>query len=457
MDPTAYLAKYILDPIATSRDRSNRPSILAELEASQFYTPDRLQSMQRERLKTLLVHADANCPFYRERFERFGFNPEECQSIDDLAVVPVIRKADIQQHADRMKAQNIPTDRLVVNQTGGSTGAPLRFYHDIDLLHRRQAATYRHDRWAGWDIGQKMAVLWGNRVDMGTEPSLRSRLRTRLYDRRMILDTSNISRDKLADFADQLRSFRPPVYLAYANSMFLYARFLRENRITDYHRPHAIITSAELLTSDQRALIEDVFACRVFNRYGCREHSIIASECAEHSGMHMVAEHLLVEILKPADGSPDIPGRIVITDLFNFGMPLIRYQIEDLGEFVPGSCACGRGLPRLNIVGGRVTDFLVTPDSRVISGASMTIYFVATVPGVAQAQIIQKTRDHLILKVVPNNKFDDNSLRVIAEKVREFFGPTMKYEVEKVVSIPSTASGKHLFSICELDPMEFLT
>jgi len=344
----------------------------------------------------------------------------------------------------------------VPNQTGGSTGAPLRFFLDRQRLFSRKAATIRHDRWSGWDIGQKMGVLWGNRVDFAPKKSLKQRLVTKLTDRRLMLDTSDITPKVLAEFAEALRRFRPPIYLAYANSIYLYARYLKEKG-GDYHRPNAIITSAELLTEPQREVIESVFECRVFDRYGCRETSMIASECPAHDGLHINAEQILVEFeYADGDDSGDRPGSIVLTDLLNYGMPLIRYRIEDMGRPVTGTCSCGRTLPRMHLSGGRVTDFLVTPEGTVISGASMTIYFVATVPGIAQAQIVQKRIDHLVLRLVRSETFDEASQRVLAEKVAEFFGTRMTFDLEFVDRIASTASGKHRFSISDIDPMEYL-
>ncbi len=456
MDLIAPLARYLIEPIVAYREGSDHLSILSELERSQYASPEEIEQIRLERLKRLLNHAQQNSPFYAKRFAEHDFDPSQVTSLSDLTKLPVIRKADIQRHAADMKATNM-AGSILPNQTGGSTGAPLKFFVNRERTFSQKAATWRHDRWAGWDIGRKMGVLWGARVDFDKKVSIKDRLRTCLADRRLILDTSNITPQILADFTEALRSYRPPTYLAYANSMYLFARYLKENNIRDYHRPQGIITSAELLTDPQRALIEEVFECRVFNRYGCRETSIIASECSEHNGLHINAEQVYVEFVRDSGvASKAQPGNIVITDLLNYGMPIIRYQIEDMGFAQDQSCPCGRGLPLMQMAGGRVTDFLITPEGKVISGASMTIYFIATVPGITQAQIIQKQKDHLILKVIKNEKFDNNSLKILKHKVAEFFGPNMKYDLESVDRIPSTASGKHLFSICELDPMQFL-
>ncbi len=230
---------------------------------------------------------------------------------------------------------------------------------------------------------------------------------------------------------------------------------LKQTNSTDHHRPGAIITSAELLDPEQRSLIEAVFECRVFDRYGSRETSVIASECEKHSGLHIGAENFLLEFIK--ENKPVKPGeygKIIITDLMNYGMPFIRYQIEDAGVPSDETCACGRGLPLMKMAAGRVTDFLVTPERKIISGASLTIYLVANTPGVAQAQLVQEKIDEIIFRIVKGENFGEKSLAYLQSEIPKFFGPSMKYQIEYVEQIPLESSGKYRFSISKVDPAE---
>jgi len=458
MDMIQIAARYIFEPLVARREGSDHLQILRRLEKTQFLSRAELEKLQLERLAVILKHAYKNCPFYRERFDRAGFKPGKLGSLDDIETIPPLTKAEIQQHRDKMIAVNIDEKDLVANQTGGSTGAPLKFYHNRQRLFSRKAATMRHDRWAGWEIGSKTGVLWGNRVDFSAGQGWKAGLRRRLWDRRLILDTSHITGERLRRFIDDLRHYRPRVILAYANAVYLLARFIKENNITAYHRPRGIITSAELFHGFQRELIEEVFGCPVFDRYGCRETSIIASECSEHSGLHINAESLLVEFRdKNGRCRNGRSGQIVITDLLNFGMPFIRYRIEDIGTPLDTACSCGRGLPLMKMAGGRVTDFIVTPENKIVSGAAMTIYFVAETPGIAQAQLVQKRKDFLLIRLVRDDSFGDTTHETIKMKMAEFFGRNMHYEIEFVESIPVEPSGKYRFSISEIDPLEYLS
>ena len=458
MDIYQPIAKYILDPIFAYYENSLHPEYLEEFERTQFMTEEKIADRQFFLLKNLLIHAYTNCPFYTKRFDEVSFNPNLFSNFEDLKKIPVLTKQDIQQNLESLTAINYAPENLHLNQTGGSTGSPLKFYVDQERLQSRKASTYRHDQWTGWDIGVKTAVLWGHHGDFLPARNWKNEIREEYYERKLFLDTSSITEENMSTYVKQLNFFNPKIYLAYANSMYLFVRYIKENNITDYHRPKAIITSAELLTQQQRELIEETFACKVFNRYGCRETSIIASECNAHSGLHISADTLYLEFVnKNVDVAFGETGRIIITDMLNMGMPLIRYQIEDAGTPLAGDCACGRSLPRMKITGGRVTDFLVTSERKVVSGASMTIYFVATVAGIAQAQIIQKVVDSLTLKIVKSEHFSDTTEKEIADNIKQYFGAGMKYEVEYVDKIETTASGKYRFSISYIDPMEYLS
>src|SRR5262249_37736012 len=152
-----------------------------------------------------------------------------------------------------------------------------------------------------------------------------------------------------------------------------------------------IVTSAEVLTEADRTLVEQTFGCPVFNRYGSREVSVIATECECRTGLHVMAEGLLVEVVRgEAHARPGELGAILVTDLLNYGMPMIRYHIGDTGSWADGACPCGRGLPRLASVAGRVSDFVVGADGRVVAGLWLLHTLVAHRVSLGQVQIRQQ-------------------------------------------------------------------
>lgn len=450
MDWYAPIAKHIIHPLWAFKDGETHMSLWRELEKSQHFTPERLNDLQLTRLKTMLKHAYDNSPFYKKRFDEAGVSVDEVRDFLDISGIPPLTKEDIQNNKEELRAANIPESDLMPDRTGGSTGKPLQYYRDKRRMDYLRAAAMRHDRWANYQVGDKMAVIWGNRHDFSKGQAFKARMRNRLLDRKRVLDSSFVTEERMMEFAQTLREFQPKAILAYANSCALFARFLIDQGICDI-KVESIITSAEMLREGEREVIEEAFGGKVFNRYGCREMGVIATECEEHSGMHINAECAFVEFVR--DGRPaDIGknGDLLITDLLNFGMPFIRYRIEDVAIQTDRRCSCGRGLPLMEKVSGRVTDFLIARDGRRVSGASLTIYLIANTPGVRQAQIVQELPSELNLRIVRGPDFTDDSIEFLHMKVPEFFGHDMKLNFEFVESIPKEASGKYRFSICNL-------
>jgi len=452
MDLYAQVARNLIYPLWTLKDRNRRLKFLKEYEKTQWWPKKKIENLQWERLKKMLEDAYLNCPFYRKRFDSLDLKPKDIREPEDFLKIPVLTKKDIQGNLESLKALNYSLQELIKDRTGGSTGTPLLFYHDKKRMDTISAATTRHNRWAGYDIGDKIAILWGSRYDHSFFQGKKAYVRNLLLDRALILDTSSITQEKMSDFSDRIRKFRPKVFLGYANSLYLFACFVDANNISGIF-PQNIISSAEVLHPQEREKIEKVFGCRVFDRYGCREVGIIASECDKHSGLHINAENLYVEFV--SQGKPAKKGEIgdiIITDLLNFGMPFIRYKIEDMGEPKNELCSCGRGLPLMKMVAGRVTDFIVTPDEKYISGASLTIYLIATIPGIKQAQLVQEEKNRVTFKIVKDKRFSHETMIQIKAKGKEFFGSNVEFNFDFVEEIPKEASGKYRFCISKVTP-----
>jgi phenylacetate-CoA ligase len=417
-----------------------------ELEGSQFLSTEELQALQFHRLRRLLVHAYGRCPFYRERFRRISLSPDDIQSLADLRSLPVLEKRDIQERFEMMVPEGWPREELFLDHTGGSTGAPIAFYSNRERRCWGKAATRRHNAWAGWEIGDRVAHVWGAPRDMPSH-LWRSRLVNALSGQQIFLDTGHLDERKMASFRDTLVRFRPKIIQAYARSLALFARFLRA-RGWKPPRPQSIVTSAEVLESSDRQFIEEVFGCPVFNRYGCREVGVIASECPAHQGLHIAAEGLLVEIVQGNDPvAPGESGAILVTDLLNLGMPLIRYRIGDMGTWEEGACPCGRGLPRLREVSGRVTDFLVGADGRLVSGVYLATYVVARRPSLGQVQILQEEAGRVRYRIKPGPGFQrQDDLDYLQNETRRYLGEETFVDWEFTDNLGPEPSGKYIFS-----------
>lgn len=447
------LVRHVFLPLSLWRARELATlRYLRAFERSQWLSFEELRALQWSRLRDLLRHAFANCPFYTERFRAAGLRPEDLRGPEDLRALPILEKCDLQEQASRMVAQDWPASDLIRNQTGGSTGAPVPFYLDRDRKCSRAAATLRHNRWAGWRPGDRAAVIWGAPSDRPAD-TWRSRLRGLLLREPLWLDAGHLTEERMLGFHRALLRYRPRVIQAYARAAVLFARFLRTCGLTP-HRPAALVTSAEVLEDSERSLLEEVFGCPVFNRFGCREVSVVASECSLHRGMHVMAEGLYLEIETPqGPAAPGEPGAILVTDLFNRAMPLVRYRIGDVGSWAAGTCPCGRGLPRLASVHGRVTDFLVGSDGRLVSGVHLATYVVAHRPTLGQVQLRQARAGAVVYRIKPGCGFCfDEDVAWLRAATQRFLGDDAQVEAELVDDLPSEPSGKFLFSRSTVAP-----
>lgn len=429
--------------------RRDTPRYLREYAETQWLPAHDVQELQFKRLKKLLAWCQREVPFYRDRWAQMGLSPDDIRTPADVALLPVLTKTDIRAAGDALKATSLK-DGLAYKATGGSTGEPLRFGYTRESNDRRVAVMWRGYGWAGSRMGRRTLFLWGGAVG---EPSAAHRFKDRVYNAvfaRKQLNCFAMTEANLASYADAVDAYRPEVLVAYVGPLVRLARFLVDTgrRVA---RPAAIIGAAEALHPFQRELIEQAFGAPVYNTYGCREFMLIASECEHRDGLHVNADHLMVETLG-ADGTPVTHGSgdVAITDLFNYGMPFIRYVNGDMATRFHGLCACGRGLPLLASVDGRKLDAIRTPAGHVLPGEFFP-HMLKDVPGLARFQLVQRQLDRLDLSIVRGAGFDDTSLAYIQCEVAKVLGDSAELHCHFVDDIPLTRSGKLRVTVSELD------
>jgi phenylacetate-CoA ligase len=261
----------------------------------------------------------------------------------------------------------------------------------------------------------------------------------------------HVDKAVVVTFLDQWRKAKPTLLYGHAHSLFLLAQLVRLYGLRA-PMPKGILSTSMMLIPSERLLIEDVFGVKVTDRYGCEEVSLIASECDRHHGMHLNIEHLVVEFLRE-DGSPansGEPGRIIVTDLMNKAMPLIRYQVEDVGVPTDRKCTCGRGLPLMESVFGRVADFLIKLDGSRVAGVSLIENTLTHFDGIAQMQIIQNTLDQIDLNIVCSEEFSAETERALLSYFQTVFSRKVRLRLNYVQQISPEKSGKYRFSICRV-------
>jgi phenylacetate-CoA ligase len=419
-----------------------------DLKRSQWLAPAKLRELQEERLRRLVDHAYRHVPFHRERMDARGLKPGDIRGLDDLARLPLLTKDEVRENLffdlfsdnhDYRKVQRIATS--------GSTGEPFVCFADRHQLEMRWAATLRSMEWTGYRFGDRQARLWHQTIGMSWSQIARERIDA-LLSRRIFIPAFEMSEADVRRALDRIERHRPVLIDGYAECFNYLAGHLEGRRAEI--RPKGMISSAQVLPDESRAVIESAFHTRVFDKYGSREFSGIAYECEAHAGHHVVGENYVVEVLK--EGRPAAPGEtgeVVITDLNNLCMPFLRYRIGDLAVAMDPSepCPCGRGLPRLGRIEGRIQSMIVGAEGRVVPGSLFLHLFKDYDWILRHFQVVQERPGEVLLKVVKGPRFEDAAFGELLGELRRFLGRSCRIDVDFVDAIPMVRTGKRATSL----------
>jgi phenylacetate-CoA ligase len=252
----------------------------------------------------------------------------------------------------------------------------------------------------------------------------------------------------LSKYSQWVKRFNPRSLEGSPVAFYALAEFLERANRDRLGLSVALSTSETLLNSHKQA-IESAFHCRVFNHYGCNEICTIAQECGEHTGLHVNAEDRIVEFVKGGEVvSPGEAGEVVITDLENFAMPFIRYNIRDVGIPTDDMCSCGRGLPLIDRILGRTGDLLISKRGTIVSGDVIAEFMVfKDQKWMQQFQVVQLSREEILIRAVKSSDQPTN-LKLVQEMIKKQVGAA-QVETELVESIEAPPSGKHRFVVSE--------
>ncbi len=414
------------------------------LERSQWWNAEQLEQYRIARLRDFLVYVEAHVPYYRRLFAEGRLAPRSVESLADLARIPLLDKPLIRANQEHLRSDQARV--LKRYNTGGSSGDPLVFYMGKDRISHDVAAKWRATRWWDVDIGDPEVVVWGSPIELGTQDRFRQ-IRDRLL-RTRLLPAFEMSAAKLDGFVAEIRAMRPKMIFGYPSALAHIARHAEERRqrLDDLGIKVAFVTS-ERLYDHQRAQIARIFGCAVANGYGGRDAGFIAHECPA-GGMHISAEDIIVEIVDPAGEAVSVggSGEIVVTHLATREFPFIRYRTGDIGILGSRACPCGRGLPLLEEIQGRSTDFVVAEDGTVMHGLAL-IYVLRDLPEIASFRIVQESRQQVRVQIVPASPFTPALKARISEGFRARLGKGVDVRIEPVAEIVPEASGKFRYVI----------
>lgn len=399
-------------------------------------SPEEWLTWQQQQVLKLLQMATTVVPYYRRTW-----SPEEKKSAlaGRLQELPLLEKDPLRAAPKAFLRQDVhPRSRLVFH-TSGSTGTPIATFWTVEEKRRSLAVREaRSARWAGVSFGMPRATFSGRMVE--PDPDSKGPFyRFNLAERQVYLSAFHLRPDTVASYVAALRKHRIQWLTGYAVSYYLMATMVREQKLKVPHLK-AIITTSEKVTPEMRRVMEDTYECRVYEEYSTVENVLFASEC-EHHRLHVSPDVAIVEILRP-DGTrcePGEVGEVVATGLMRDYQPLIRYRLGDLAMWDSEPCPCGRLMPVLKEVVGRIEDVVVGPDRRQM--VRFHGIFVDQ-PHIREGQIVQETLHRVRVKVVATEGFGAADVQDIIRRVQQRLGTEVEVVVETVSKIPRTAAGK---------------
>lgn len=426
-------------------------SMLAELDRTQWLSPEGMVEYQTRHLNGLLQTALAHSPWHAGRLRAAGLAEAVRQgavTLADLARLPTMNKRDARDNVEQLVWRTVPGG-VFKYTTGGSSGEPLIFYFGRARQAADAAGRMRARRWWGVQPGEREVYLWGAPVELNKTDRIKT-LRDRLVNQ-LLLNAFEMSPARMNDYLATIQAWNPKAIYGYASSLALLAAHA-ESRGMRPKLPalRVVSTTGEPLFPHQRELIERVFGVPVSVEYGARDAGLLALQSPDGTLLQMSETHL-IEVLDDA-GNPVEEGEAVITSLASEAQPFIRYRTGDVvrrsGKADPG----GRGLDVLDAVIGRQTDFIVAADGRIMHALAV-IYVLRAIPGVGQFKLIQHTVDRMEVQVVPDARWNEDARVAVIQGLRARLGAALNVDLKLQDAIAPEASGKHRYVVSHV-PMQ---
>jgi phenylacetate-CoA ligase len=419
---------------------------LAYSQIKKISNEEELIQFQKIQLENLLIQAYNNVPYYHKVFNKISLFDDGKLNLKNFFKIPILTKEIIRENYRELLSKDHCNRKHYSNSSGGSTGEPLNFVQDAHYKSWAIATNhyYYKDILKIDEFSSRKVILWGSERDLiKKDLDIKNRLSNWITNT-ILLNSFKMSRDNMHRYIECINRSKPELIRGYTGSLYELCLFADKNCI-NLHKPNAIICTAESLKDYMRREIELMLGPNLFNFYGSREIGCLAGECKKGL-MHYFPFWTIIELL----GNDNTPveegeeGKVIATNLFNYSMPFIRYELGDLAKLGPRKCSCGSMLPTLKGITGRITDHFYLKNGTTIPGE----FFIHLI-GVAlnnglikKFKVIQEEFDRLRIVIVPDAGFSKKIMSDIEDKIRIVMGENCYIQWEFVNDIPKTNSGK---------------
>jgi phenylacetate-CoA ligase len=422
---------------------ANRMPELYRLLRNRYLPPFELRALQESKLRAVIGHAYEKVPYYRTLFRSAGLTPQDVGTLEDLKHVPMTSKEALRAAGvEGALAEGVDPSACLATLTGGSTGKPFASYHNAREARTRTLVGFRTLHTVGVRPWDRLASL----RPPSRPPSFTNRLG--LYRRHSV--------SPFLPVEEQIRQLKriQPTVLRIAPSKLRAILHVVDYRLSETVRPRILITCSEVLDDSLKARVLTDLDVEFFNFYTTTEFAELASDCPAHEGLHVNADQLIVECLddngQPA--KPGKPGVVVVTSLYGFVMPFIRYCLGDICTPIEGRCSCGSSFPLISAPVGRQDDVLRLPSGKILSPMNLAV-IVMKIDGIDQFRYTQESLNHIVLRLVLWKHPGQETLDHVREQILDYLGEPVSLDLQIVHRLPED-KGKFRRFISKVPPSD---
>jgi phenylacetate-CoA ligase len=405
-------------------------------------------SYKLEQFRKIVIYALENVAYYRQLYADHSINKEQVEnmSLDEVSRIPFLEKNALRLYGESTLMADGYTKNGTFHSSSGSTGTPTKIYFS-KVTHQRWSAAFevRIRHWAGIDYKTPRGMIGGRRVlpNASDGPPY---YRFNMVEKQVYYSAYHIAPNTVYNYIEGMRKHGVQYMNGYAVSNYLLASFIK-NQGLKAPKLEAVITSSEKLTPQMRAVFEEVYQCKSYDSWSGVEACALVSEC-EHGSLHISEDVGILEILdengnEVGEGET---GEVVCTGFLNYDQPLIRYRIGDRMTKGKGQCKCGRQMPIIEEIEGRLEDVVTGPDGRQM--VRFHSIFVG-IPTIERTQVIQHSIDHLEIKIQNEVSLTEEEVKLIDTRVRSQLGQ-IKLVINQHQQIEQSKSGKYKAVISHL-------
>jgi|TARA_Y100000034_G_C6891421_1_gene410172 phenylacetate-CoA ligase len=385
---------------------------------------EKIHEFQYEKLKKILEHAYKNVPFYKELWDKHKVKPSDVKSLKDLEKLPIITKDDILKNYSKIFAINKNYKNNMYRDSSGTSGKPIKFYHDEESIGANWAGDKYFKEIIGYEMGKDVVLhIPVVNEQMYLLPESHIIFNNYYPVTKQVSFKPDIMGDNVFEgYLKYIKKFNIKHIEGFPSSHFAFVKYLKKKK--KKIRIKSILSHSEVLYDSQKKFIEKYFGCKVFNRYASSECTIRAYKCHEHKGMHISPQGIAEVKGKGFEGK----GELVMTSLVNYLFPLIRYSIKDIVTITQKKCSCGRTYPRIMNVEGRSNDFVMFPNGKSIS-PSLLFFSIVYIKGIKDIYFLQHKNYSLDILVVKEKNISQDK---IIKELKNLLNNSSNGEINKL-------------------------